>query len=94
MTKADNPGFVAGVQRLVPDKGTGLILVCSGVPCQGQLRGERAAAALKAAGYGKLTVLRSGFAVRGAVARAGRFILRRPVAGGAAAPLCLLQIVR
>lgn len=62
--KTLNDDFVASVGALAPSKAQGLILVCSGVPSQGQLRCRQALQLLREAGYTRLSMLDGGYAVR------------------------------
>jgi hypothetical protein len=62
--KTANSGFVTRVEKQVQNKQQGLILVCSGVASQGELRSTQALEKLKDAGYTQLVALKGGYAVR------------------------------
>ena len=64
--KTANGGFVAQVEKSVPSKDQGLILVCSGVPSQGDVRSTLALQKLREAGYEKVVALKAGYAVSAA----------------------------
>jgi hypothetical protein len=49
--KTANAAFVEEVERQVPDKAKGLILLCSGVPSQGEQRSTQGLEILRDAGY-------------------------------------------
>jgi rhodanese-related sulfurtransferase len=61
--KTVNDKFLAAVEKLVPNKEQGLIIVCSGVPSRGKLRSTQALETLSEAGYKQLVVLNGGFPV-------------------------------
>ena len=59
--KIANTNFVAEVERQVKNKDQGLIVLCSGVPSQGEQRSVQALEKLKMSGYTKLVVLQGGY---------------------------------
>lgn len=64
--KTVNDGFVAQVDKSLPTKDQGVILVCSGVPSQGDMRSTLALQKLRDAGYEKAVALKAGYAVSAA----------------------------
>jgi len=64
--KTVNGRFVAQVEKIVSTKDQGLILVCSGVPSQGDVRSISALNKLREAGYEKVVALKAGYAVSAA----------------------------
>jgi rhodanese-related sulfurtransferase len=59
--KTPNSNFVADVAKLATSKDQELIILCSGVPSQGQQRSQQALEQLKTAGYTNLVVLQGGY---------------------------------